>query len=136
MKLEQIMNYAKDSKKHKRNGRGHALKITKVYHDGIPNEIAIDVYKEPFKCNFKNTFYWLPIYIPGAQRLYLVYADQKTGYKVQQQADDKIGRISFKHQDLLYALCKNFEDAKYIYRNWKWDSECARPYVELQKGGN
>lgn len=132
MKIEELMSYSNINAKikdHRGSGHGYPLKITKLASKSGKKRLAIDVYEEPNNCHFKRTVYWQPIYIPDANRMYLVYSDKSKGYKMT-TGPAKIGRISFTNDLLLSALNK-FSSDKYLYFNWKWDSECCRPFIEI-----
>ena len=131
MTLESLMKHADENAKSRvRRTTGYPVKIAKIKHKDKPVSLAIDVYEEPKNCHFKDTTYWLPVYIPEEKRMYLIYSDAKRGYKVSKHTSATIGRIGFSNAELLAALCEVSKD-KFMFFNWKWDNECARPYIEI-----
>ena len=65
MTLESLMKHADENAKSRvRRTTGYPVKIAKIKHKDKPVSLAIDVYEEPKNCHFKDTTYWLPVYIP------------------------------------------------------------------------
>lgn len=109
--------------------KGYDVAVSRIIH-GSKTRVSIAVYSEPCKCHFGDTDYWQAIFVKSEERLYLIYSDKKHGYK-KQRRKTSLGYFQFTNTGLLDYMKDHYTEET-IYRKWKWDSECARPYIDLK----
>ena len=131
MTLESVMKRAEASNKkvYGKAKAGFPVRITKNKNKNA-KQITINIYEEPNGYDFSTTNFWLPVAFPENKCIYLIYSTKEKGYKVQRGGQGDIGHIAFVNE-AIYRLVDEHTKEKNAYFKWKWDSECALPYIEF-----
>lgn len=133
MNNNDLMKAANEQTKNRTTSRNSGYDVmvsvsAKEKHNNV--RVTITIYREPRRSHYTNSEYWQPVYFPELNRVYMLYADKRTGYKVVKNTKSAIGHIKFAMPAMSEFLLTQ-PDKLPRFENWLWDSECAKPYIQL-----